>query len=351
MVNWKRPARRAALATCAAVGAATGGYALASAATGGAPPGPGGGGGWGGGPGGTVTAVSDGSFVVQAADGTSQTVDTNSSTTYGESGDPNPVSTVAIGERVQVRYARPTNPGATTTTTGGASTTPVASHVEIVLTQLAGTVVSKATGSFVLSDGQGFYRTIKVDGTTQYFDGSTAKTLDDVTVGRSVAAYGAVDADHTDLDAAFVDLKPDVVTGTVQSVDTSAGTITVTTSSGTVTVDVGPSTTYQSPGSTGSLGAVTAGDRIQAQGVRSGDTLAATAVEYSSTQSGGPQGQSRHPGGFGPGGFGPRGRFGGGAGPAAGGSGQGGAGGGVTDGVGTPPRGPAGGGGGQTVSL
>lgn len=368
MANLKRTVGRAALASAAAVGAATGGYALASAATSNAPAaadghGPGGFGGIGG-PGGTVTAVAPNSFTMKTSDGSSVTVDTDSSTTYSVSGDPNAVSGVSVGDRVSVRYLRPAaggSPSSTTSTTAGSatSTTPVASHVQILLTQLAGTVVSKTADQVVVQDGQGFYRTVKVDGQTQYFDGSATKTLDDVTVGHAVAAFGSVDADHTDLDARYLDIQPDTVTGTVASVDTTAQTITVTTSTGTVTVQVSASTTYQTPGTSGSLGAVAAGDRIRAVGVLSGTTLAATQVEYASASgpSGGtgPAARGRGLGGFAHG-RGANGPFGPGAagGPAGGsvteGTGSGaGAGGPLGGGPGAGGFGPAGGGAGTTL--
>lgn len=73
----------------------------------------------------------------------------------------------------------------------------------IFLNQLDGTVLSSGTTSFVIVDHQGFYRTINVGGGTVYSpSGASLSTL----TGKHVAAFGTVDPDGVSLDAQFVDV-------------------------------------------------------------------------------------------------------------------------------------------------
>jgi len=137
-------------------------------------------------------APGTGGFTLDEPNGTSQAVVANSSTKYSEPGATSPPSAVVAGEHVAVVLVR------------GASV-PTAAFVFVVLDQLDGTVVSTGSSSFVISDHQGFWRTIDVAGAQYSPTGTSLGTLAD---GEHVVAFGNVDPDGTDLDALFVHVLP-----------------------------------------------------------------------------------------------------------------------------------------------
>lgn len=143
---------------------------------------------------GVVGSVTPGtSFVLDEAGGTTQTIATNTGTRYLATGAWSQQPTAVVsGEHVFV------------TLVSGASTA-TAKSVFILLAQLDGTVVSTSSTSFVLQDGQGFWRTVDVGGATTYSPSGTS--LSGLT-GDHVVAFGTVDPDLTDLDALYVDVVP-----------------------------------------------------------------------------------------------------------------------------------------------
>lgn len=70
---------------------------------------------------------------------------------------------------------------------------------------LAGTVVSASGGTIVITDRQGFQRTIKTTGDTEYADGLTATPA----AGTTLHAEGTVDADKTSLVATRIGKLPE----------------------------------------------------------------------------------------------------------------------------------------------
>jgi hypothetical protein len=70
---------------------------------------------------------------------------------------------------------------------------------------LAGTVVSASGGSIVITDREGFRRTIHTNGSTKYADGLTATPA----AGTKIFATGTVDSDKTSLLATQVGKQPD----------------------------------------------------------------------------------------------------------------------------------------------
>jgi hypothetical protein len=65
---------------------------------------------------------------------------------------------------------------------------------------LAGTVVSSSATTIIITDMEGFQRTIEIKSSTKFSDGLTAA----VSKGTNIIASGTVDADKTSLDAATV---------------------------------------------------------------------------------------------------------------------------------------------------
>ncbi len=143
-------------------------------------------------PGGVVTAVSPTSITLEHFDGTSSTYTLNSATTVREGRANATVFAIAVGERVQVRPS--------------ASSVSTAAAVEIDLAKLTGTVVSVSGNTIVVSDAQGFYRTIQLTNTTTYSKSGAVATMRDVVTGAVIVAEGTVGADHTTLDASVVDI-------------------------------------------------------------------------------------------------------------------------------------------------
>ena len=227
--SYKRRLVRLGGASALAMGLAAGGFGVASAATStpgstsssqsntnqspppgpgfrGGPDGHGGPGGPGGhGPGGTVSAIGSSSFTITHEDGTSQTVNTTSSTTYERDGQDATASALAVGEHVSVK---PTGPRPT----AGSSTTPpstiTADEVYIMDPAIHGTVQSVNGNVVTVVDDQGFWRTVDLSGSTTYTNNGQSATQSAVTTGAKVIAFGSVDSDHTSLDATKVVVNP-----------------------------------------------------------------------------------------------------------------------------------------------
>jgi len=141
---------------------------------------------------GTVTALGTDSFTISAYDGTSETVDTTSTTAYAETGTTVPPTTVATGQEVLVAL-------------DPADTTPTAVKVTVLLDHFSGKVTSVTPTSITLSGPWNWSGDVVISSSTLYFDGTTAAS--GVTDGEYVTAFGTPDATTpTKLDALFVDI-------------------------------------------------------------------------------------------------------------------------------------------------
>lgn len=278
---------------------------------------------------GTVTKVSAGSFTVTYEDGSTTTFTTNSSTTYEKDGSKVTASALQNGEHVSVISASSTHtsPGSSSSGSGTPSSTSnstsasnVASVVDIVSPSIAGTVVSVSSGHITVADDQGFWRTVNVTSSTTYTRGGQSATAGDVKAGEQVVATGAIDSDHTSLDASSVEIVLPSVSGSVKSVSGSVITLQGPGSS-TVTVDVTGSTVYKvvsvptpqpaaasgavgpafSKSTTpGTLSDVKAGDLLSVQGTKAADgTYDATSVTISQLPAAGSPPAKFVPGHFG----------------------------------------------------
>ncbi len=154
-------------------------------------PGPGAGAGFAAGVEGVVSSVTATSITVTNAwTGTSTTYAISSSTTVTEGRQTASASALAVGERVRIGVS------ATDATS--------ATSIQIELAHVAGRVVSVNGSTVVVADGEGFYRTVVVSGSTTYSKSGASATLADVTPGSVVFAVGLVDGNHTSLDATHV---------------------------------------------------------------------------------------------------------------------------------------------------
>jgi uncharacterized protein DUF5666 len=145
---------------------------------------------------GVVTSVSSNGFEVLLPDTSREEILTTTGTEYTESGSPDPVKGVAIGENVEVRLAP--------STTSAAS--PTASRVEILLDAVRGKVVKVTDSSITIAHGPSGVRTVQVTSSTKYYDDGTAAS--GVTDGERVTAYGTPsDGSGSGITAWYVDVR------------------------------------------------------------------------------------------------------------------------------------------------
>lgn len=140
--------------------------------------------------GGVVTAVTSTSISVKGMDGTTSSYAITSSTTFSEGPATVTASALAIGQHVGIQLS-----------TSGDDT---ADSIDIQLPALFGTVSSVSGDTVVITDFEGFSRTIAVDSSTTYTKSGTTASLSDVVVGSDIVAEGTVDANGTSLDASNV---------------------------------------------------------------------------------------------------------------------------------------------------
>jgi hypothetical protein len=140
--------------------------------------------------GGVVTAVSSTSISVKGMDGTSSTYAITSSTTFSEGPTTVDASTLAVGQHVGIQLST--------------SEDNSAASIDIQLPALFGTVTSVSGDTVVITDLEGFSRTIVVDSSTSYTKSGATSSLSDVIVGSDIIAEGTVDANGTSLDATHV---------------------------------------------------------------------------------------------------------------------------------------------------
>jgi Domain of unknown function (DUF5666) len=173
------------------------------------------------GTGGDVTAVTATSVTIQLWGGSSATFALTSATTYSEGSKSTTWSSLVVGDRVRIGVS------STSSTT--------ATSVSIELAELFGTVKSVSGDTILITDPQGFTRTILVSSATTYNQGSSS----DVVAGAKIFAQGTVDANGTTLDALTIDV------GTAGQNGFTWGKITaVTSSSVTLVSGSGTSTTF-----------------------------------------------------------------------------------------------------------
>lgn len=140
--------------------------------------------------GGVVTAVSSTSISVKGMDAATRTYAITSSTTFSEGPTTVTASALALGQHVGIQLS--------------ASDDSTATGIDIQLPALFGTVTSVAGNSVVITDLEGFSRTIVVDSSTSYTKSGVTASLSDIDVGSGIIAEGTVDANLTSLDATSV---------------------------------------------------------------------------------------------------------------------------------------------------
>jgi hypothetical protein len=166
------------------------------------------------------TATTDGSLTVNRWDGQTTTYSITGTTTFTEGGSPTTVTSLVVGDRVNIRLAR------------SAPTT--ALKINIELAELSGKVSSVNGATITVIGGQGFTRTILVGDATQYRESGTTVGLSAVKMGEQIFAEGTIDPNLTSLDALTVIIGQTlifhgVVTAVVAPTATTNGSVTPTT--------------------------------------------------------------------------------------------------------------------------
>lgn len=127
---------------------------------------------------GRVTSVASGDFVLQKHDGTSETVDTSSATTYSEPGSSNAPSGVSDGENVAI-------------TLDPSAPSPTATNVAVFPERVGGRVTMVVGSTVTLSSARGT-ETVIVSPSTKYAQKGASPT--GVTDGELVSVFGLPDA-------------------------------------------------------------------------------------------------------------------------------------------------------------
>jgi hypothetical protein len=174
------------------------------------------------GTGGDVTAVTSTSVTIQLWGGSTATFTLTPTTTYIEGSTSTTTSPLVVGDRVRIGVS----PSSSTT----------AASVTIELAELFGTVKSVTGDTILITDPQGFTRTILISGATTYGQGGS---ISDVIAGAKIFAQGTVDANGTTLDALNIDVGSSGQTGFTWGKITA-----VTSSSVTLESNGGTSTTF-----------------------------------------------------------------------------------------------------------
>ena len=245
---------------------------------------------------GSVQSVdaSTGNFTITTKSGSSLIVTTSSTTTYRKPGATSAsFADVTAGEQVLVM--------GTTSADGSLAASQVlitpqgfGRHNFSGHPAAAGSVqsVDPSTDSFTIKTTSGSSLIVTTSSTTTYRKpGATSASFADISTGEQVLVMGTTSADGS-LAASQVLIAPQgfgrhnfsghpAAAGSVQSVDASAGSFTITTKSGSsLIVTTSSTTTYRKPGATSaSFADISTGEQVLVMGTTSADgSLAASQV-------------------------------------------------------------------------
>ncbi|MHB8289649.1 MAG: DUF5666 domain-containing protein [Acidimicrobiales bacterium] len=148
-------------------------------------------------PGGLLTAIGSSSITVEGPNGKATTFATISSTAYAEGGHSISRSELHTGDPVRVL---PKGSGSKSS----GSSRPTASAVDVVRSHVSGIVDSVSNGTIMITDFQGFKRTIVTSSRTRYLKGTSTVSRSAVTDGEVVGALGTLASGGTELGAQLV---------------------------------------------------------------------------------------------------------------------------------------------------
>jgi Domain of unknown function (DUF5666) len=154
---------------------------------------------------------------------------------------------------------------------------------------MAGTVTKIDGATVLITDRQGFQRTIRTSSSTKYSRGGEPADSSQLKVGSKIVATGTVDKNKTDLDASTVTIRLPSLAGTVTSL--SGSSFQLKARDGTThTVSTTSSTVFHQGRNQASLSAVTQGSFVLAEGdLQSNGDLTATSVVVAPAGKAGPR--------------------------------------------------------------
>jgi hypothetical protein len=214
----------------------------------------------------TVASVSGSTITATLPNGTSVTIHTNSNTTYGRASVSVSASAIAKGDTIAVKGQRNSDGSIT------------ASHIEIVLPQVAGTVTAISGSTLTLKSERGSATYIVHIPSSAIIQraGQTA-SLSDIHVGDTIAAIGTRNSDKS-LNAERVEIVLPHAGGQITKIsgaditvkDPFGGMLVIHTNASTkfVTLTKGANGPVQS---TITLGSLKVGDFIAAEGTKNSD--------------------------------------------------------------------------------
>ncbi len=211
---------------------------------------------------GQVTAVSATSLTVQGEHGTPVVLSITPTTTFMIGSSTATASALAVGERVLVQVS-PTAPNTATQIT---IATPEAVHGQVTAVSATSLTVQGEHGTPVV---------LSITPTTTFMIGSSTATATALAVGERVLVQVSPTAPNTATQITIALVK---VEGLVSAV--SPTSLTLSRGDGwTFTVAISPSTTFSSSATPVTLSAVTAGVRVEVQGIMAANnTIDATNV-------------------------------------------------------------------------
>ena len=137
----------------------------------------------------TIAAINGSNLALETADGWTRTITVGSDTTITEAGETITLADLAVGDHLGLSQERQSDGTYTITA------------IKVVLPTIGGEVTAVADSAITVTGKDGTTGTIHVDGDTTYeVDGTTGKSLSDITVGSFVVAEGTLRADGS-LDA------------------------------------------------------------------------------------------------------------------------------------------------------
>jgi hypothetical protein len=214
----------------------------------------------------TVSGVSGQTITAKRPDGVSVTVRVSASTQYTRAGKAVSLSAITAGEAIHVMGQRNSDGSI------------AATHVDIALPRVGGTVTAISGSTITIQDRQGAMQAIHTSASTTTQRAGQTASLSDITVGAHIGAEGTKNSDGS-LNAEVIQIVLPRAGGQIKSVSGSTITVTDPHSTRATTIHVTASTRYVTVtmGSNGptqtasSFSALNAGVYIGAEGTKNSD--------------------------------------------------------------------------------
>jgi len=228
---------------------------------------------------GVVTAVTATSVTITSEHGTAVVLTITPTTLFTVGGTSATVSSLAVGENVKVAVD-PTSPSTATLINIAA---PRGVHGQVTAVTATSVTITSEHGTAVV---------LTITPTTLFTEGSVSATIAALAVGERVEVKLSPTVPNT---ATQINIQLMRVEGLVSAVN--ATTLTLAKGEGwTFSVTLSPTTTFSSGGTATTISSVTAGTRVEVQGIMSADhtTINAVNVAVLNSNSGGNSHSNRH---------------------------------------------------------